>query len=178
MASDIEILQMKSSDLTTLHKICCEAYSQNFHDHWDKDGLEIYVNKVFGIDILRNELADEKIQYHVAFLNEEPVAFMKLNLFSNLPGLNEKKGMELDKIYILPAFKGKKIGKKLLSLALDIARSFEKEVVWLAVIDTNFEAISFYEKAGFRFHSKTALVYPKFREELKGMWRMYFEVNP
>ena len=172
-----DIRQMKSSDLMTLHNICCEAYSQNFYHHWEEGGLENYINKVFGIELLKNELADEKIQYHVAFLNNEPVAFMKLNLFSNLPGLDINKGLELDKIYILPKFKGLKIGKKLLESAFDVAKDFKREILWLAVIDTNPEAISFYEKSGFKFHSKTRLDYPKFKEELKAMWRMYIEVN-
>ena len=102
---------------------------------------------------------------------------MKINLFSNLPDLDMEKGIELDKIYILPQLKGMQIGKRLLDVAFDIAKSHKKEIFWLSVIDTNREAISFYEKAGFKFHSKTQLNYPKFKEELKGMWRMYFEVN-
>ena len=79
-------------------------------------------------------------------------------------------------MYILPQFQGMKIGKRLLDVAFDIANSHRKEIFWLSVIDTNREAISFYEKAGFKFHSKTRLDYPRFREELKGMWRMSFEL--
>jgi diamine N-acetyltransferase len=70
-----------------------------------------------------------------------------------------------------------KIGKRLLDVAFNIAGSAKKEIFWLSVIDTNREAISFYEKAGFKFHSKTKLSYPKFKEELKGMWRMYLELS-
>jgi ribosomal protein S18 acetylase RimI-like enzyme len=176
MAPDIEIQQIRLSDLETLHKACCEIYTQNFSEHWNEDGLEQYINKVFGIDTLDIELADKNIQYYMAFIKQEPVAFMKINLFSNLPGLDMEKGIELDKIYILPQFKGMKIGKRLLEVAFNIAGSAKKEIFWLSVIDTNREAISFYEKAGFKFHSKTKLSYPKFKEELKGMWRMYLEL--
>jgi ribosomal protein S18 acetylase RimI-like enzyme len=172
-----DVRRMKPPDITVLHKICCEAYRQNFYHHWEEGGLENYITEVFGIDILKNELADKKIQYHVAFINDEAAGFMKLNLFSNLPGLDINKGLELDKIYISPKFKGVKIGKRLLGLAFDIAKDFKREILWLGVIDTNIEAISFYEKSGFKFHSKTRLEYPKFKEELKGMWRMYIELN-
>jgi diamine N-acetyltransferase len=172
----MDIQQLKLSDLTTLHKICCEAYCQNFADHWEDGGLEYYINKVFGIETLKSELSDKNIQYYAAFINKEPVAFMKINLFSNLPDLDKEKGLELDKVYILPQFKGMKIGKRLLDIAFDIAKREKKEIFWLSVIDTNKEAISFYEKVGFQFHSKTRLEYPKFKEELKGMWRMYFEL--
>ena len=72
----------------------------------------------------------------MAFINHEPAGFMKINLFSNLPGLDSQAGMELDKIYILPQFKGKKIGKRLLDVAFDIAKHHKKEIFWLSVIDT------------------------------------------
>jgi diamine N-acetyltransferase len=158
----MHIRQMKLPDLTALHKICCEAYSQNFSSHWEEGGLEYYMNKVFGINTLRTELSDKNIQYYAAFINEEPVAFMKINLSSNLPDFDTNAGIELDKVYILPEFKGMKIGKKLLDTAFDIAKHNKKRIFWLSVIDTNHEAISFYEKIGFQFHSKTRLEYPKF----------------
>ena len=181
MTPDIDIQQMKLSDLATLHKVCCEVYTQNFYKHWYEGGLEQYLNKEFGVDILKIELFQVYLVrlgglYYVAFINQEPVGFMKINLLSNLPGHDMEKGIELDKIYILPQHKGVKIGKRLLDIAFDIATSNKKEIFWLSVIDTNREAISFYEKAGFKFHSKTRLDYPKFKEELKGMWRMYFEL--
>ena len=177
MAPGITIRQMNLSNLTTLHNLCCEIYSQNFYSHWNEGGLGQYLEKVFGPDTLEIELSAKNIQYYVAFIEQEPVAFMKINLFSNLPGNDMNKGIELDKIYILPEFKGMKIGKTMLDVAFNIASSNKKEILWLTVIDTNREAISFYEKAGFRFHSKTHLDYPKFKEELKGMWRMYFELT-
>ena len=177
MVPDIDIQQMELINLATLQRACCEIYSQNFYSHWDEGGLEQYLEKVFGVDTLEIELSGNSIQYYIAFVSERPVAFMKINLFSNLPGLDMEKGIELDKIYILPQFKGMKIGKRLLDVAFDIANSNKKEIFWLSVIDTNREAISFYEKAGFKFHSKTRLNYPKFKEELKGMWRMYFELT-
>lgn len=177
MIQDPQIRQMKLSDLATLHSACCEIYSQNFYHHWEEGGLEQYIKKVFGVHLLQRELAGKNIQYYMAFILQEPVAFMKLNLLSNLPGLNRQQGIELDKIYILPGFKGMKIGKKLLDLAFDIASVTGKEIFWLSVIDTNREAISFYEKAGFNFHSKTEVSYPKFKQELKGMWRMYVDMR-
>lgn len=176
MTPGIEIRQMEPADLSMLRKFCCEVYSQNFSEHWDEGGLEQYINEVFGAATLEMELADKNIRYYMAFISREPVAFMKINLFSNLPELDMEKGIELDKIYILPKLKGMKIGKRLLDAAFDIAISQKKEIFWLSVIDTNREAISFYEKAGFKFHSKTKLDYPKFKEDLKGMWRMYFEL--
>lgn len=168
---------MQPADLDILHTICREAYSRNFHHHWTGDGLAGYLEKVFGRDILKAELADPLIRYYVAFREQEPLAFMKLNLSSNLPGKPPEQGLELDKLYILPECKGLKIGGSMVDLALDLARELGKAVCWLVVLDANTPAIAFYEKYGFRFHSTTRVPYPWFREELKGMWRMQVEIK-
>jgi ribosomal protein S18 acetylase RimI-like enzyme len=48
---------------------------------------------------------------------------------------------------------------------------------WLDVIDKNEPAIAFYEKAGFRKHSGLRVGYPKFKEELRGIWQMAVKVE-
>jgi len=75
------------------------------------------MDKVFGRELLAAELAAPAIHYYVAFVGQQPVAFMKLNLHSNLPGADPEKGIELDKLYILPDYKGFGIGGQFLELA-------------------------------------------------------------
>ena len=173
MAPSVELRLMQSEDLSILYPISRDAYRLNFGHHWEEGGLEEYLEKVYGWDVLAAELSQPAVHYYVAFIPpERPVAFMKLNLRSNLPGLDPDKGMELDKLYILPDHKGLGIGRRFIELAFRVAAELGKENFWLAVIDTNVEAMAFYEKAGFRRHSTMRVEYPKFREELKGMWRM------
>ena len=172
MSHPVDIRLMQPEDLDTLYKISRDAYSFNFSHHWEEGGLAEYMDKVFGLETLAAELAEPAIHYYVAFVEQEPVAFMKLNLHSNLPGADPGKGIELDKLYILPKYKGYGIGRQFVELAFRVAENLGKETFWLAVIDTNAAAMAFYEKAGFRKHSPMRVGYPKFREELKGMWRM------
>jgi len=172
MSGSVDIRLMLPGDLSILHQISRDAYSLNFGHHWQEGGLEEYLEKVYGEKALAADLADPAIRYYVAFIERQPVAFMKLNLLSNLPDADPEKGIELDKLYVLPSCKGSGIGRLLLDWAHRLARQLGKEVFWLGVIDTNTAAIAFYEKAGFRRHSMTRVGYPKFREELKGMWRM------
>ena len=49
--------------------------------------------------------------------------------------------------------------------------------MYLCVIDTNLPAMAFYQKLGFRYHSKTTLDASLFKEELKGMNRMYLDLE-
>jgi diamine N-acetyltransferase len=176
ISAHTDIRQMSAEDLSTVYRITRDAYSFNFAHHWEDDGLPAYMDNVFGRNVLAAELVDPDIHYYVAFAGEQPVAFMKLNLRSNLPGAEPEKGIELDKLYILPDYKGSGIGRQFLELAFRVARQHEKETFWLGVIDTNIPAMTFYEKAGFRKHSIMRVEYPKFKEELRGMWRMAMDM--
>lgn len=111
----IHIRLLSSHDLALACQITRDAYSLNFAHHWQEDGLEEYVEAVFGTAVMEKELSDPAIQYHVAFAGDVPVAFMKLKLYSNLPGLDPEKGIELDKLYILPRHQGLQLGQQLRS---------------------------------------------------------------
>jgi ribosomal protein S18 acetylase RimI-like enzyme len=177
MHCSVTIRLLQSDYLDLAYSITRDAYSLNFAHHWEEGGLSTYLDLVFGREVLAVELGNSSIQYYVAFVDDKPAAFMKLNLNSNLPGLAPEMGIELEKLYVLPAFKGVGIGRLFLAQAIRVVKEQEKEVFWLAVLDKNDQGIAFYEKAGFRKHSKMQVHYPKFKEELKGMWRMIMPIQ-
>ena len=85
--------------------------------------------------------------------------------------------MELEKIYVFPKFKGLGIGKLAIKDLIKIAMQQGEKNLFLSVLDTNNNAIAFYEKLGFTFHSKTILDVPYFKAELKGMNRLILTLH-
>ncbi|WP_299317575.1 N-acetyltransferase [uncultured Maribacter sp.] len=173
----MELKKAFLSDLIDLKKICIAAYSLNFYNHWNDGGLEWYVNKEFSTERLTSDLTDINMEYYFIQHNLKVVGFIKICTNSR-PNLQIENSVELEKIYVLPECKGIGIGKLALK---DIIKRIEergKTKMFLSVIDTNENAISFYKKLGFEFHSKTTLDIPYFKEELKGMHRMVKEFNP
>jgi|TARA_R110002074_G_scaffold106578_2_gene230259 ribosomal protein S18 acetylase RimI-like enzyme len=172
----IMILKRASiKDITELKKICVEAYSQNFHNHWNEGGLEWYLEREFNEERLKTDLEDGFTDYYFIIHNEQEVGFVKLKK-NSLPGLPTEKGVEIEKIYVLPSYKGMGIGKSVLNEITKKTKQSGNRILFLCVIEMNKDAIAFYEKLGFRFHSKTSLDIPYFKEELKGMNRMYMEL--
>jgi len=164
------------SDVNDLKKICIDAYSKNFHNHWNEGGLEWYLEKEFSTERLKSDLADENTEYYFIEHKLKSVGFIKIGNNSNTH-LSIENGVELEKIYVLPECKGMGIGKLALKEIIKRIEKLGKSNLFLSVIDTNVNAISFYEKLGFKFHSKTTLDIPYFKEELKGMNRMIKELN-
>ncbi|MEO1438325.1 MAG: GNAT family N-acetyltransferase, partial [Bacteroidota bacterium] len=74
--------------------------------------------------------------------------------------------------YPKPKFGGQGLGKQAMHHIIEQLRQAGKAALYLCVIDTNDNAIAFYQKLGFQFHSKTRLEALYFRAELRGMHRM------
>ena len=164
------------SDVPALKTICTDAYAKNFHHHWNENGLEWYLEKEFGEERLIADLANRNLAYFFIVYNEKPAGFVKIRVNAEFNG-KQNEAAELEKIYVLPEFKGMGLGKSALSEIIKILKKKGKKILFLCVIDTNADAIAFYTKLGFTFHSTTRLDLPYFKEELKEMHRMALEIS-
>lgn len=164
------------TNIHSLQKVCIDAYSLNFHHHWNPGGLTWYQEREFGYDRLIRDLNDSDIEYFFIHQNENPIGFIKIRSVTMTEYALDHV-VELEKIYIIPDKKGAGFGKKALTELIDILKEKGKEYLFLGVIDTNLPAIAFYKKIGFKFHSKTLLDIPFFREELKGMHKMMLQLS-
>ncbi len=172
----MKIHEIPPTKLRELQEISQIAYSTNFGHHWDGNGLEIYLQDQFNEERLRRELEDPDIGYYFVEDEGKIVGFAKMKWTSALPGSTADSCCELEKIYMLPAEKGKGLGRYTMEELMNQAKMKGKTIFFLCVIDTNTAAMAFYQKLGFDFHSKTRLEAPLFKEELKGMHRMYKEL--
>lgn len=160
-------------NIKLLQEICTAAYTKNFAHHWNENGLDLYLENQFNLQRLKADLENPKLDYYFIKVEDQPIGFIKVNLEVPFAEYSAMEVTELEKMYVLPKMKGQGIGKKALSNIIEIMRAIGKKVFFLCVIDTNISAIKFYEKVGFQYHSKTRLEVPFFKEELKGMHRMY-----
>eukprot|EP01132_Coremiostelium_polycephalum_P010804 gene10804-13227_t len=149
-----QLIKASLAEVNELQYICGQAYAQNFGHHWNENGLELYLEAEFGREVLSANLKNDVFEYY----------FIQVN------GTKAVRATELKKIYILPQHKGGGTGSHMIQQVIEMARSKKNTVLFLYVIDQNFNAIAFYEKAGFRFHSKTRVDVPFFKDELRGMY--------
>ena len=176
MLQAIKLKKVTKESISELQQICFNAYAQNFADHWNENGLEQYLEKEFGQERLEIELKNSSTFYYYVLLNQKVVGFLKINYKPTFRISNDNT-CELEKIYILPGYKGLGIGNAALKSIIGKIQKRGNYVLFLCVIDSNIHAITFYKKFGFKFHSKTRLNDSYFKEELKGMNRMYLDLN-
>lgn len=171
----MELRKAFLEDIIKLKMICIDAYSLNFHNHWNDGGLAWYLDNEFSDKRLALDLTDTNTEYYFIEHQEKQVGFIKTKIHSSTDFIENS--VELEKIYVLPECIGMGIGKMALTDIIQKTKNIGKGSIILCVIDTNENAIAFYEKLGFKFHSKTILDIPYFKEELKGMIRMIKYLN-
>ena len=74
---------------------------------------------------------------------------LKINVGSAQTELKDDKALEIERIYVISKFQGKKIGQLLYDYALDLAMQGKYDYIWLGVWEENQKAIKFYTKNGF-----------------------------
>lgn len=172
MDKDLKLVNVKSSQIQELQDICCQVYTINFGDHWIGSGLADYLTQQFGTAQLERDLQDPDILYYFLLYQKQNVGFLKVRLGGSLEGLALQQAAEIEKMYLLPDFKGKSLGGRAMEQIIEILKKKAIQLIFLYVIDTNLDAITFYQKMKFTIHAPSRLEAPQFKDELRGMYIM------
>ncbi len=120
----------------------------------DLSNIDAYSAVAFTLDKITSELSNPNSQFYFAMFNGQLAGYLKLNFGDAQTELQDKKALEIERIYVSAGHHGKHIGRSLLNFATDIARDKQLEYVWLGVWEHNDKAIGFYKHHGFEVFSR------------------------
>jgi diamine N-acetyltransferase len=146
----IKIIPTQGQDIEMLKNIGIQSYKEHFSAIWTSEGIDKYLEEQFNTQKLYDELMGSSTVYFIAFFEEKPIGFIKLNFNQFIPKQNEETGLELQKIYFLNNFAGKGLGKTMFNFIKDYALEKREKSIWLDVLKTNTKAKKFYERQGFQ----------------------------
>ena len=110
------VLHKVTSDQSNLLRdLSHVAYSLNFGNHWEGEGLALYLKDQFGPARLSSDLSGPEILYFFIRKGTENAGFMKINLNAPMAEFEGQACCELEKMYVLPEFKGQGLGKTALN---------------------------------------------------------------
>ncbi|SJZ64124.1 Ribosomal protein S18 acetylase RimI [Chitinophaga eiseniae] len=176
MNTELIVAELKDVDL--LHQVCTTAYTKHFADHWEPGRLGWYLDQSFSTDRLKKDIEDPGTTYYLIYNAGQPAGFVKLNdrLKDDASG-RFSEALELERIYMLPAFTGTGVGKAAMNKIEEIARQRQRPLIVLYVVDANETAIRFYERNGFEKVGKTRLELSGFKEAFKPATMMAKKLN-
>lgn len=147
--SKIEIRKASLSNLETIQYISKQTFTETFSEINTPENMEKYLQENFNTAQLTLEINNPDSPFYIAFCDNEPVGYLKLNRGNAQTETIKDETIEIQRIYVLNAFHGKKIGQLLLDQAINVAKEYHADYIWLGVWEENHRALQFYGKNGF-----------------------------
>lgn len=145
----IETQKVTIHDIVQLQKIGRRTFYETFATGNTEENMVKYLDEGFSIDKLTAELNDKNAAFYFATLDNNVIGYLKLNFGPSQTELQDDKALEIERIYVLKEFHGKKVGQVLYEKAIQVAKQRNADYIWLGVWEENPGAINFYKKNGF-----------------------------
>jgi ribosomal protein S18 acetylase RimI-like enzyme len=113
------------------------------------EDMHQYLMESFSIEKLSGELSHAGSQFYFAVADGKDIGYLKVNFGDAQTEKLEGNTFEIERIYVLKDFHGQQVGQLLYDKAIQIAKEFKADYVWLGVWEENERAIGFYKKNGF-----------------------------
>ena len=171
---DIRIRRCLPSEQEVLRAIGRETYEDTFRSMNTEETMRRYLEEAFAPARLAAELSNPASEFCFLFLGDELAGYLKVNDAPAQTDLNDPDSLEVERIYVRRAHKGKGLGRTLMEHAISVARERGRASLWLGVWEKNTDAIGFYRKMGFRETGRHAF---RMGEELQSDLVMTFRVS-
>jgi len=142
----MEIRKVNIQDIEKLKEIGKLTFAETFSSENSEENMTEYLENGFSTEKLKTELTDENTVFYFAELSGNVIGYLKINVRESQTEIKVKNALEIEQIYVLKEFHGKKVGQILYDKALELAKEKNVENVWLGVWEENPRAIRFYKK--------------------------------
>ena len=155
----IQIKQADPEDAEIISSIGRKSFRSAFEYLFnDKNELREYLDYTYDTRKISHSICKHNNVFFLAFSDGNPAGFAKVKKHSLNYQVESGAQMELQKIYILPEFHGNGLGSALMNSVFILAQELKPDIIWLDTHISNFKAIAFYEKRGFKKYGKHSFI--------------------
>ena len=151
---NLEIRKATHKDVELLLNIGRQTFFEKFTENNSEENMLKYAAEAYTFEKILSEVNNPNTQFYLATINNQTAGYLKINFGDAQTELQDPQALELERIYVLKEFQGKKIGQLLFEKTLEIAKKAKVNYVWLGVWEENLRAIKFYENNGLKAFSK------------------------
>jgi ribosomal protein S18 acetylase RimI-like enzyme len=139
----ITVRPWTAGDLEAVRRILWETWKDAYLPFIPREDLEGYFTEHYSAEKLRDMLNDPDVGGYLAMVHGLPAA-MEKTYFNRT-----EDRLYVHQLYVLPTAQGLGIGRRLMGVAAERARSLGFDKVWLGVMVKNESAVSWYKALGF-----------------------------
>lgn len=146
----MEIKPISKEDYKTLKAVAEQTYWETFSPLIPDADLKAYLKGAFNKEQLMSELQNKASQFFIAYADEQPVGYLKVNEGEANTESGFDDAMEVQRIYVLADYHRHGIGKQLMQKAIATAKTAGYHKLWLGVLHDDKRANGFYQAMGFK----------------------------
>ncbi|MBS1646851.1 MAG: GNAT family N-acetyltransferase [Bacteroidetes bacterium] len=146
---ELNIKKVTQADVENLQDISKKTFVETFSQHNTKADMSAYLHHNLSIKKIQQEINQPQSAFYFALYRNQIIGYLKINTGKAPTEMYDKNALEIERIYVLKQFHGKKVGPFLLDYALQLAREKKVAYLWLGVWEKNERALHFYQKNGF-----------------------------
>lgn len=143
---NFKIRKATKNDLKNIHTIAVTTFLETYSSVNSEENMLNYLSENYSLEQLTQEINNPFSEFHLAVLDHKIIGFLKINFGEAQTEIKDKQSVEIERIYVLREFHGKKIGQFLFEKALAVAKTRQAKYLWLGVWEKNPKAIRFYQK--------------------------------
>ncbi len=145
----ITIRKVDITEVELLTELSIATFCDSYAHVNTKENLEKYLADNMQSSKLQYELEDSNNSFFFAYYNGSIAGYIKLRKGYEPIELFETISIELERIYVLKEYKGKKIGAAFIKYCEKYAIETGCNTLWLGVWEHNANALKFYFHLGF-----------------------------
>jgi ribosomal protein S18 acetylase RimI-like enzyme len=172
--TDVTIRLATEADAELIADLSRQTFYESFAADNTKENMDKFMNEQFTKQKLMYEVKQPWQLFFLAYINDEPVGYVKLREGTVPMQLDIKSCLEIARIYSVQDRIGKGVGKKLMQTCHEIAKQKGKKTLWLGVWKENRRAIDFYTAWGFEIFGEQEFV---LGDDVQADWLMKKDVS-
>ena len=146
--SALQFRAATSADLSAIAALSQLVWLHTYAPEGINADVANYVLQEFTTVNTRQRFEDENQRYLLAESDGKLIGYLLLQL-NAVCEADANCNAEIARLYVIPQFAGKGLGRALLSEARDVLQSRGHHALWLTVYAGNHAAIGFYQHCGF-----------------------------
>ncbi|MFK7949569.1 MAG: GNAT family N-acetyltransferase [Saprospiraceae bacterium] len=162
-------------DCDKLHDLMKDIYPKVYKYLW-KDNGSWYINMLYNPTNIQQELNEANTVFYFVNFDGEAIGILRILYHCVYPKFPNLKATKLHRIYLNPKVIRQGIGKALINWTKVQTEIVGDEILWLEAMNTQPNAVSFYEKMGFQIGSHVILPYERLLSDKRGMHQMWLTI--
>ena len=120
----MKIRKVNIQDIEKLKEIGKLTFAETFSSENSEEDMREYLEEGFSTEKLKTELTDKNTEFFFAELDDKVVGYLKVNFGQSQTEIKDENALEIERIYVLKEFHGKKVGQVLLKSASSLKGHF------------------------------------------------------